>query len=147
MAILVADCWAHIGIFLIAPTGPLGIIHFHCIALRTAHSRWWTVYDLPDRVISYASYFSISTFSFSCFCRVGAQIMQLIVRHVNYLAPETRSLKTKPLPFFPLPSASTVKWVIKPTFERAIKSRFLSPAQGGGREGTHPMQLSTYIHS
>lgn len=51
--------------------------------------------------------------------------MQLIVRHVNYLAPETRSLKSG----LHLPSAahfpfSAVKWVIKPTFERAIKSRF-----------------------
>lgn len=51
--------------------------------------------------------------------------MQLIVRHVNYLAPETRSLKTG----LHLPSTahfpfSAVKWVIKPTFERAIKSHF-----------------------
>lgn len=88
----------------------------------------------PDRVISYASYFSISTFSFSCFCRVGARIMQLIVRHVNYLAPETRSLKSG----LHLPSAahfpfSAVKWVIKPTFERAIKSRF--PREGNSSTG------------
>lgn len=99
-----------------SPHRPIGNYSFslYCDCVRS-----------PDRVISYASYFSISTFSFSCFCRVGARIMQLIVRHVNYLAPETRSLKSG----LHLPSAahfpfSAVKWVIKPTFERAIKSRF-----------------------
>lgn len=120
-----------------SPHRPIGNYSF------SLYSALWTANCVrsPDRVISYASYFSISTFSFSCFCRVGARIMQLIVRHVNYLAPETRSRSLPPLFLLPFPFASAVKWVIKPTFERAIKSRF----QKGGNSSNAVIHIADCV--
>jgi len=114
MAILVADCWAHIGIFLIAPTGPLGIIHFHCIRIHCVpHS---SAQSRSDRVINNFKYFSALSLCPTSNYATNCQACELFGFQKVIFTEGLTPCLTLPSPTFTL-WVSAVKCIIKLTFD------------------------------